>query len=262
MTGFLASVTDSAEAELALAGGADLIDLKDPAAGALGALPLETLAAVAGSVAGRRPVSATAGDLPMEPARIVEAVGAIAGSGVDIVKIGIFPDGAARACLRSLRPQAEAGRRLVAVFFADLAPDLELVETAAEAGFVGVMLDTARKGSGSLRRHLDEAGLRGFLAAARSSGLFAGLAGSLALDDVPPLLALGPGLLGFRTALTSGARSGDLDPEALSALRAAIPRAQLPAALTASSATAAAGAARAASSRTAGSAAISEPKSL
>ena len=97
---------------------------------------------------------------------------------------------------------------------------------------------------------------------ARAHGLFAGLAGSLALDDVPVLLALAPDLLGFRTALTTGGRSGALDPAAVAALRAAIPPAQLPAALAASNATAAAGAARAAASRTAGSASISAPKSL
>ena len=39
MTGFLASVTSAAEAEIVLAAGADIIDLKDPHSGALGALP-------------------------------------------------------------------------------------------------------------------------------------------------------------------------------------------------------------------------------
>ena len=39
MTAMLASVTGPEEAEIAIAGGADIIDLKDPAAGALAAAP-------------------------------------------------------------------------------------------------------------------------------------------------------------------------------------------------------------------------------
>lgn len=261
MTGFLASVTDVTEAELVIAGGADLIDLKDPAAGALGALPPAVLTEIVRHVAGRRPVSATAGDLPMVPATVRAAVAAIAGTGVDIVKIGIFPEGDPRGCLAALAPQA-AATPLVAVLFADLAPDFALVAAAAEAGFVGVMLDTARKGAGSLPRHLGPERLRAFLDGARRHGLFAGLAGSLALDDVPGLLALAPDLLGFRGALTSGGRSDGLDPAAVAAVRAAIPRAQLPAAIAASRATAAAGADRVASSRTDGSASISLPSSV
>ncbi len=46
VTGLLASVTDVEEARLGAAGGADIIDLKNPAAGALGALAPETLRAV------------------------------------------------------------------------------------------------------------------------------------------------------------------------------------------------------------------------
>jgi hypothetical protein len=42
MTLFLASVRDAAEAETALLANADIIDLKDPAQGALGAVDLET----------------------------------------------------------------------------------------------------------------------------------------------------------------------------------------------------------------------------
>jgi len=43
VTAFLASVGNLPEARLALAGGADVIDLKDAGNGALGALPVATL---------------------------------------------------------------------------------------------------------------------------------------------------------------------------------------------------------------------------
>ncbi len=42
MTRMLASVANAAEADVVLRHGADVIDLKDPGRGALGAVPLET----------------------------------------------------------------------------------------------------------------------------------------------------------------------------------------------------------------------------
>ena len=86
MTLFLASVTGADEAEIALAQGADIIDLKDPGTGALGALPLDVVGATVEAVAGRRPTSAVAGNLPMEPDVMVAAVAALAATGVDTVK--------------------------------------------------------------------------------------------------------------------------------------------------------------------------------
>ena len=73
MTRFLASIAGLDELAPALAGGADLIDVKDPATGALGAAHPDTIRAVVATVARRRPVSATLGDLAMEPALLVEA---------------------------------------------------------------------------------------------------------------------------------------------------------------------------------------------
>jgi uncharacterized protein (UPF0264 family) len=112
----------------------------------------------------------------------------------------------------------------VAVLFADRWPYPGAPEALARAGFEGVMVDTADKSAGGLRRHLDEAALHGFLREAAAFGLFGGLAGSLARADIPALLALGPDVIGFRGALCAGgARTAGLDPAALRAVRAAIP---------------------------------------
>ncbi len=63
MTGLLVSVRDVAEADSALRGGADLIDIKEPSLGALGAAGLEVVSAVFDFVDGRVPVSAACGEL-------------------------------------------------------------------------------------------------------------------------------------------------------------------------------------------------------
>ena len=86
----LASVATLAEVDLALAAGADLIDLKDPEAGALGAWPRAQLTQAVERVAGRRPVSATVGDLPPDASAMAAAAKATGATGVDIVKLGFF----------------------------------------------------------------------------------------------------------------------------------------------------------------------------
>src|SRR6185295_527370 len=138
MTGFLASVTSADEAEIVLAAGADIIDLKDPHSGALGALPAPAIREAVRKVAGRGTVSATAGDLPMHPQVIVDAVDRIAALGVDIVKIGMFAGGDRLACIAALAKQAARGTRIVAVLFADQAPDFALIDRLQAAAFAGI----------------------------------------------------------------------------------------------------------------------------
>ena len=83
----LVSVKNAEEAMAALAGGADLIDAKDPAAGALGAVSLDVLRDIHSTVAGLRPVSAALGDAIDEAANRAHAR-AYALAGASLVKIG------------------------------------------------------------------------------------------------------------------------------------------------------------------------------
>lgn len=223
MTKFLASVRDAGEAEAALAAGADIIDLKDPAKGALGALTPEGIASCVVAIAGRAEVSATVGDLPMVPDRVRSTVLATAAMGVDYVKLGLFPGGDARACLNLLAEEVP-GLRLILVVFADALPRFDAIRAASRIGASGVMLDTARKDGSSLLDHLPLDRLADFVFSARAEGLLAGLAGSLKASYVPALLPLKPDLLGFRGALCrNGARGAALDTSACDAIRALIP---------------------------------------
>lgn len=229
MTWMLASVTGPDEAEIALAGGADVIDLKDPARGALGRVEPAVVRATIAAMAGRRPVSAVAGDLPMQPDPVRDAVAEMAETGADYVKMGIFPGGDPAGCVRAVAPLADRAR-LIAVFFADDDPDLSLLRNLAEARFAGAMLDTRDKKAGRLLDHMDLIRLRHFVAGCRGAGLIAGLAGSLEPPDIPRLLVLSPDLLGFRGALCGEAgRAGAIDPASVRAVRALIPSQDAPA---------------------------------
>ena len=93
----------------------------------------------------------------------------------------------------------------VAVIFADLPHDLSLLAQLSAAGFKGAMLDTANKGKLRLIDHIDVAGLKSFVDLCHDKKLMAGLAGSLEPPDISRLLVLYPNILGFRSALCSGA---------------------------------------------------------
>jgi uncharacterized protein (UPF0264 family) len=203
---FLASVRSADEARIALAGGADIIDAKEPDAGALGAVTFPALMAIVQAVNGQRPVSATVGDCALDDA--ASRVRATAETGIDYVKIGLF-DAPNRSALGALERCAEGGTRLIAVIFADRAPSWAWVRDLAEAGFAGVMLDTADKRQGGLLSHLGMGALADFLAEARAHRLLAGLAGSLRAEDIRPLMPLMPDVLGFRGALCANGSRGE-----------------------------------------------------
>lgn len=222
MTLFLASVRDAAEAEIALTAGADIVDLKEPANGALGAVDRATSAAILSALRGRAATSATIGDLPMRPVEIESAVLERASFGVDYVKIGLFADDDLEACLDGLCALA-ASTKLIVVLFADRPPSFDAADAAAGIGAVGIMLDTAGKGSGSLLDHLTLGEVARFVARGKAQGLTVGLAGSLRAAQVPVLLDLEPDVLGFRGALCRGARTDALDLDAARAIRALIP---------------------------------------
>lgn len=222
----LASVTSVEEACLAATHGADVIDAKNPNDGALGALPHETVAAIRRAVPGHIPISATVGDLAAEPEPVLAAARAMAATGCDIVKIGLFPGADTQGTIHHLGRHLAERTPLVAVLLADLPLDLSLVPALGEAGFAGVMLDTGLKDGRTLLDHRSMAELADFVDAARSQRLMVGLAGSLKLSQISALLAIAPDVLGFRGALCAGAiRTDALEPNALRAVRSAIPTA-------------------------------------
>ncbi len=219
MTAFLASVTSAEEVRMVM-NEADIIDLKNPALGALGALPHPLVESLVRLVGGRKPVSATIGDLPMSKNTVCEAVECMANTGVDIVKVGFFGSEGHVECANALA-SISGYCKIVAVLFADQQPDFSLLETLAETGFHGVMLDTSDKLSGSLQRWLDHELLQQFVAKGRSEGLVTGLAGSLGLEDITGLAEMDPDYLGFRGALCHDSlRQSPVDSERVQSVAA------------------------------------------
>lgn len=221
MTALLASVRNLDEAAQALQGGADMIDLKNPEEGALGALPISTVKIIVDKIGNHTVTSATIGDLPPDPETILRAVKRLQQTAVEIIKIGFFP-GAQKKLARALKKTNQT-QKIVAVLFTDLDPNLTLLQTLAENNFYGVMLDTAKKNNRGLLKSMEISQLKTFMKTAQQLGLFCGLAGQLQLTDIPQLLTLKPDYLGFRSALCFTDRNSQLSIDALNKIRQALP---------------------------------------
>ncbi len=223
MTGMLASVNSMAEARLVLSAHVDIIDLKQPALGALGALDIDTVTQIVAGVNGRCPVSATIGDMPMQPAPVFNAVKAMTETGVDYVKIGFFPGDDWHGTVKRLSALTVQNNALIAVLFADTQPELNILDLLKEAGFKGVMLDTMNKHQGSLTLQMTKMEIAQFVTQAKARQLICGLAGSLRLEDIAGLMSYRPDYLGFRGALCrQHNRVGQLNEQAVATIRHAI----------------------------------------
>jgi uncharacterized protein (UPF0264 family) len=228
----LVSVRDVAEAREALRAGVDFIDLKEPAAGALGGLALPVIREVAAALRedGAEPrggraqaplISATIGDLaPDALDAILARAMAVGACGVDLVKVGVPGRGAAACAV--LAALAGLPLAIVPVLIADDGLDAVVIDAACAPAFAAVMADTQAKRAGSLLELIGADTLEGFIGRAHAAGRRVGLAGALGLADLPQLVRLGPDFAGFRSAVCDGAREGRLDPARLATLRAAI----------------------------------------
>ena len=252
----LASVRSVEEAISALAGGADLLDVKEPREGSLGAAPPAALRAIvsirdagvdpwAGDGSPWQPadepgpqprkaaVSAALGDAPYLPGTLALAAAGAAGCGVDIVKFGLHgvrDHGEAVALIRAVVEGARSVSprvRVVAAAYADAArigslPPALLVRACEAGGADGCLIDTAIKDGTTLLDHLDAGALSLIARDARGRGLFCALAGSIGHEELPEILKADPDLIGARTSLCDGGRQGALRSDRVAAFRRAL----------------------------------------
>ena len=225
----LVSVVDAGEARAAAAAGADIVDVKNPAEGSLGAPSPAVIADVRAAVPAELPVSAAIGDMPNLPGTAALAALGAARSGATYVKVGLWgvsTEADAIALLRAVR-EAVPGAVVVAAAYADagrvahapLAPEL-LPRVAHAAGVEMCMVDTAVKDGRGLLEWLSPAS---FVAEAHALGLEVALAGALSASDLPAIRDSGADIAGVRSAACVGGRSGSLDGALVAAMRELLP---------------------------------------
>ncbi|MHB0980168.1 MAG: (5-formylfuran-3-yl)methyl phosphate synthase [Thermoleophilia bacterium] len=227
----LVSVVHEEEVAAAIAGGADIIDVKNPREGSLGANFPHVIRRVRELTPRDVPVSAAIGDAPNLPGMVALAAAGAATCGVQYVKVGLLGPREPRDALLLLTEVCRAAReqdptvRIMATAYADAHrigsfPPLDLPMVAAEAGADGCMLDTASKSGATLLSELGAAELETFVDRCRGNGLICALAGSLREQDVPRIHELAPDIIGVRTAACRGDRlTGRVDRDAVRSLK-------------------------------------------
>lgn len=199
---WLASVQSLEEAQHLSKCLPDILDMKQPAYGALGALSLDEVESIVKWVAGRCLTSATVGDLPMEASLIQSAISEMAETDVDYVKVGLFGGAEQASCLQALMPFVKQLKTpVIAVLFADRQYETDVVTQVLNAGFSGLMVDTAEKNGRSLLDLWSVDKLTAFVNTVKNAERLCGLAGALRIEDIATLRALAPDYLGFRSAL-------------------------------------------------------------
>jgi (5-formylfuran-3-yl)methyl phosphate synthase len=227
----LVSVFDDAEARLAVAGGVDIVDVKNPAEGSLGAPAPGVIARVRSVLPAELPLSAAIGDLPCLPGTAALAALGAARSGAAYAKIGLWGSSTteeAVAVLRAAQDAVEGEAAVIAVTYADGArvpsrplPPRQLVVAARRAGVAGCLLDTAVKDGRGLLSWLAPDELAELVAEAHDAGLEMALAGELRAEDLAAVRATGADIAGVRSAACrDGRRTAPLDPERIARLRA------------------------------------------
>jgi len=247
----LVSVASAVEAAAAIAGGADLIDAKDPHAGALGPVSVAVLREIHEAVGGRQPVSAALGDAADEAA-IEHDAHAFVAAGALFVKVGfgritcldrvaaltaaavrgakVEGGGAApgHSALFASTPGGSNGGVIVVGYadmesFADSAA-MPFVEMAARAGAIGVLLDTADKSGPGLRGLMTPDALAAWVAEAHGARLVVALAGKLTAGDLAFVQDAGADIAGVRGAACDNGRTGHVTADQVRTLQARIRR--------------------------------------
>jgi hypothetical protein len=219
------SVVSASEAALAVAGGADIVDVKDPGEGALGAPAPRVLSEVARAVGGAAPLSVALGDLPDLPHTAALAARGAALSGAAYVKVGLRGVHELERAVVVMSAVADAVGPDVGVIAAAYA-DAEALDPPALApgwlpllvertGIAGALVDTFVKDGRGLYALLSETELTDLIARTRRAGAIFGVAGQLRPGE---LRRVDADVVGVRSAVCRGGdRTAELDTDLVAA---------------------------------------------
>lgn len=228
----LVSVRSAAEVRAALAGGADIIDAKEPSRGSLGAVSPEVLTEIVARVPRHVSVSVVLGDLasPEEVVKAITPLQLIRRPASVYLKLGFAgvrsEDEIERliATAVAASSQSYAAPLVVAVAYADAtqagtAPPDAISRVAARAGATGVLIDTHTKDGKGLLSWIAPLTLKGWVARARTADLLTAVAGGLGLEDLERIFPAAPDVIGLRGAACDGGREGRISQARVRALR-------------------------------------------
>jgi uncharacterized protein (UPF0264 family) len=214
------------EAVEAIAGGADIIDVKNPKEGAIGANFPWVIKRIRQITPKNVEVSCTLGEVPNLPGAVSLAALGAATTGVNYIKAGLSGLKTPEEAIYLMQNVAKAAKecnpsiKVVATGYADAERvgainPLLVPEIARKAQADIAMIDTAIKDGKNLFTFLTINQLRSFVDVAHDYGLKAALAGSLKKEDLLAVQSLGADVAGVRgAACTNGDRvNGEITRE-------------------------------------------------
>ncbi|HDN73906.1 (5-formylfuran-3-yl)methyl phosphate synthase [Archaeoglobales archaeon] len=230
----LVSPRDLSEAIEALEGGADIIDVKNPAEGSLGANFPWVIREISEIVKKHgKEVSATTGDLPFKPGTASLAALGAAVSGADYIKVGLFGVKDYLQAIEMMRAVVKAVKnfnskiKIVAAGYGDYyrinsVSPLDLPKVASEVGADIVMVDTAIKDGTNLFDHLKVDKISKFVEIAHDNSLMCALAGNIGWNHIDILKKLKPDIIGVRTMVCENGRNTKIKRELVRKLMTAV----------------------------------------
>jgi (5-formylfuran-3-yl)methyl phosphate synthase len=227
----LVSVRDAREARTAVECGVDLIDIKEPRRGALGAATADTIAAIARDVGASRPLSVALGELVNLQPDLYRDV--LHRAPIRFAKIGLA---GAVAIPRWWQRWREAWAALphhlirVGVVYvdwqeADAPAPADALAVFADLRCGAVLFDTFVKDGRTLLDHGAAGELAEWIQRARMTSPLLVLAGSLGGESLDGLRAYPPDFIAVRGAACRGGRLGRISGRRLRHFAAAIQRA-------------------------------------
>jgi hypothetical protein len=211
----LVSVQSLEEAKIAVNSGCDILDIKNPAEGSLGANFPWVLKDIINSFPNIRcETSATIGDLYHKPGTASLAGYAVASLGIKYVKAGLYDSKTYEQAVEMISTVKRAVKMankkscFVAAGFADWRKinglnSQDLVRATIQAKGDVVLLDTFIKDGSNLFDNIDVDELCQLVDACHKSGIKCALAGSIKLNDLDKLAKISPDFIGVRGALCS-----------------------------------------------------------
>lgn len=227
----LVSPKDLSEALEAIEGGADIIDVKNPSEGSLGAnFPwvIRDVANIAKKYG--KKVSATTGDMPFKPGTASLAALGAAIAGADYVKVGLYgvkneteAEEMIKAVVKAVKDYDDSKRVVIAgygdFYRINSIDPLKLPLISAKHNADVVMVDTAIKDGTSIFDHMKIEDMRNFVRTAKENGLLCALAGNLGWDHIETLKELSPDIIGVRTIVCESGRNSKIKKELVRKLR-------------------------------------------
>ena len=224
-------VSPSSIDEARHSGAADIIDVKKPSEGSLGAnFPWVIREIKAFS---KKPVSAAIGDFDYKPGGAALAAYGAACAGADFVKIGLAFDGqeqardVIRAVVKAVKDEFPKKYVVIAAYsdferMHSISP-FDMAPIASECGADFAMIDTGIKDRQSTFAFMNEETLRSFSDMNKKLGLGTALAGALKFEDIAALKRINPDIIGVRGMVCGGDRNStireDLIKTALALIR-------------------------------------------